>query len=1036
MKRIRFALLLGLSLLTLQSLFAQQRLIKGTVRDLGGILAGATIHEKGVEKNMTASDANGRFQLVLTGTTNTIVVRLIGFADNEVNVTGRDEVDVTMQPSSQGLDEVVVVGFGTKKKITNTGAVSSVTGAEIRNVPTANVQNTLMGRIPGFVAQQRSGQPGRDASDFFIRGVSSLNNEGNRPLIIVDDIEYSYDQLQQINVNEIENISILKDASTTAIYGIKGANGVLVVTTRRGSTGRPQMNLRVETGLQNPVREPRFLDSYETATLINEAYTNDGLPSRFSEQALELFQNGQDPYTYPNVDWYDAIFKPIATQTNSNIDFSGGSDALRYFLSGGALTQGGLVRDFEDPRNEVNNNYFFRRYNFRSNLDLKATETLQLRFDLSARFADINQPQSLNAVGEIYDFSKITPFSAPFMNPNGSYAYAYSEFNPEALPTLNARLANGGYNRTKRNDYNGLLQATQQLRFITEGLSLTARVAYGGVEEYGRNMFRPSLPPSYHYDSLTGNYLLDPRGRYVFETYAVTGTTEQYYRNLNLQGFLTYDRTFGDHQISSLLLVNQQSVSTKADVPANFRGTSFKIGYYYKNKYLVDINTAYNGTDRFDEANRYGWFPAIGLGWVASEEPFIKDNLPALSLLKIRGSYGLVGSDITTGGRYLYNQVYNRTLGGYVFGTSGSPVNTIAEGELGNANVTWEKEWKRNIGLELNLFSQKLSLTIDYFHNTRFDQLTYRGSIPAILGVGFAPTNVARTVNRGFDGMLGYRGKLGNVSVSSDLVFQVFRNKILFQDEALPAFPWLARTGQPIDQPFGYTFDGFYSEADVDAIYAEDGGVTPAGERPAIPLYGLAGSGEGGIQPGDLKYRDLNADGFIDERDMGPIGKPNLPSTVLGLTLGVNYEGFSVNVLFQGSFNYSFSVVGTGIEAFQSQFQPIHQQRWTPENAANAQFPRLTQNATTVNSARTYMSDFWLIDARYVRLKTVDMGYQFSSKRLPLGLNNLRLYLSAYNLFTWTNYNKYQQDPEISSNSAGDAYFNQRVVNLGVQIGF
>jgi len=1034
MNNIRFALLLVATVFFHQGLFAQQRVVSGTVRDLGGVLSGATVHEKGVEKNSTASDENGRFRLVLTGNSNTIVVRLMGFAESEVDVTGKQHVDVTLQTSNQGLDEVVVVGFGTKKKITNTGAVSSVSGSEIRNVPTANVQNTLMGRMPGFVAQQRSGQPGRDASDFFIRGVSSLNNAGNRPLIIVDDIEYSYDQLQQINVNEIESISILKDASTTAIYGIKGANGVLVVTTRRGSEGRPQVNLRVETGLQTPVRRPEFLNSHDAAVLINEAYTNDGLPPKFTDQELELFRSGADPYGYPDVNWYEAIFKNLASQTNSNIDFSGGSDALSYFVSGGALTQGGLVRHFEDPYNEVNTNYFFRRYNFRSNLDLKATETLKLRFDLSTRFADINQPQSLNAVGEIYDFSKITPFSAPFMNPNGSYAYAYSDFNPDALPTLNARLANGGYSRTKRSDYNALLQATQQLNFITKGLSLTARVAYGGVEEYARNLFREDLPPSYRYDSYLDSYQVDPRGKYVLAPYAVTGSTNQYYRNLNLQGFLNYDRTFGDHQLSSLLLFNQQSVSSQADVPANFRGTSLKVGYYYKNKYLVDINTAYNGTDRFDEANRYGWFPAVGLGWVMSEEPFIKDNVSWVDLLKVRGSFGLVGSDITSGGRYLYNQVYNSS-GGYVFGESGGNVGTISEGELGNASVTWEKETKRNIGLEVNIFNQKFSLTVDYFYNTRFDQLTYRGSIPSLLGVGFAPTNVARTINRGVDGMVGYRGQVGELSFSSNLVFQVFKNKILFQDEALPAFPWLARTGKAINQPFGYTFDGFYTESDVAAIYTEDG-VAPAGQRPPIPLYGLDASGAGGIQPGDLKYRDLNEDGFIDERDMGAIGKPNLPSTVLGLTLGANYRGFSLNVLFQGSFNYSFSVIGTGIEAFQSQFQPIHQQRWTPENADNALFPRLTRNATTVNSARAYMSDFWLIDAQYLRLKTVDMGYQFPSNRLPLGLNNLRLYLSAYNLFTWTNYNKYQQDPEISSNSAGDAYFNQRVVNFGVQIGF
>ncbi|GHE35742.1 SusC/RagA family TonB-linked outer membrane protein [Sphingobacterium griseoflavum] len=1013
--------------------FAQNRTITGTVRDLTGVLPGATIREKNVENNMASSDQRGRFTLSLQGQSNTVIVKLLGFADYELVLGRENYIDVTLQPSNQGLDEVIVVGFGTTKKITNTGAVSSVSGAEIRNVPTANVQNTLMGRMPGFVSQQRSGQPGRDASDFFIRGVSSLNSGGNRPLILVDDIEYSYDQLQQINVNEIENITILKDASTTAIYGIKGANGVLIVTTRRGSAGKPQINLRLESGIQNPIRTPQFLNSYESAKLINEAFVNDGLPERFSERQLQLFQDGSDPYGHPDVNWYREIFKNVAAQTNANLDLSGGSESLRYFISGGALTQGGLVRDFDDPYNEVNTNYFFRRYNFRSNLDLRATKTLQLRFDLSTRFADINQPNSLNAVGEIYDFSKITPFSAPFINPNGSYAYAFSEFNPDALPTLNARLANGGYNRTKRSDYNALLQARQQLDFITRGLVLTARIAYGGIEEYARGIARGGLPPSYHYNSANDSYQLDPRGRYVLEPYGVFGNTNQYYRNLNIQGFINYDRDFGDHRISSLLLVNQQSVSAQANVPENFRGTSLKLGYNYKEKYLLDVNTAYNGTDRFAKDQRYGWFPAVGIGWVASKESFIQQWLPKVNLLKVRASFGLVGSDVTSGGRYLYNQIYENS-GGYVFGTGGAGVGTIREGELGNMNVTWEKEWKRNVGLELNLFNQKLNLTVDYFYNTRFDQLIRRGSVPGILGIGFAPTNVARTVNRGFDGIVSYRSQIGQVGISSDLVFQVFRNKVLYQDEASPAFPWLARTGQPIDQPFGYLFDGFYTSEDIAQIYTADG-IAPVGSRPPIPLYGLSPTGQGGIQEGDLKYRDLNGDGFIDDRDQAPIGRPNLPSTVLGLTLGANYKGFSANILLQGSFDYSFDVIGTGIEPFQSQFQPIHQQRYTPGNPQSAAFPRLTQNPTTVNSARAYRSDFWLLNAQYIRLKTVDLGYQFSGRKLPLGVNSLRLYLSAYNLLTWTNYNKYQQDPEISSNTSGDAYFNQRAVNLGLQIG-
>lgn len=1004
------------------ALYAQQRVISGTVKDAGGVLPGVAITERGVPGNGTSTDADGHFRLVLRGSSNIIIVKLIGFTQESVNVAGKQTVEIVLQPSTQGLDEVVVVGYGTKKRITNTGAVSAVTAQEIRNIPTANVQNALMGKLPGFVAQQRSGQPGKDASDFFIRGVSSINPDGNKPLIIVDDIEYTYEQLQQININEIENISILKDASTTAIYGIKGANGVLVVTTRRGKEGTPQVNFRIESGLQSPVKKPHFLDSYNSAVLINEAYKNDGLTLPFTTGDLELFKSGSDPYGHPNVNWYDAIFKRNSLQANSNIDISGGSNAVKYFVSGGFLTQNGLVRDFPDPRKQVNTNYFFRRYNFRSNLDMQPSKTLSLRLDLTTRFSNINQPRSSNAVSEVYNFTKTTPFTAPFLNPDGSYAYAFSSFNPDHLPTINARLSSQGYIRNNRTDFNVLFGATQKLDFIAKNLSFTGRIAYAGMEQYTRGCFREDLPPSYHYNPANGSYTLDPRGNYVFGDYRITGDTDLYDKNVNVQGFFNYDRSFGNHHFNSLLLYNQQSTSSKANVPANFRGFTMKIGYDYKQKYLLDINGAYNGTDRFEANKRYGFFPAVGLGWSISEEPFFKDAVSFISLLKLRASYGLVGSDVANGGRYLYTQYYN-SGNGYSFGESQYTPGIISEGDLGNDNVTWEKAKKRDVGIDVNMLHDKLSFTIDYFYDTRYDQLTYRGSVPAILGIGFAPTNVAKTTNKGIDGQINYRNRFGQWQFNSSLVFQKFTNKILFEDEALPAYPWLARTGHLIDQPFGYTFLGFYTPDDIQKIENN------ASDKPATPLT------ENPIQAGDLKYKDLNGDGVIDNNDQGPIGKPNLPATTLGLSLGVNYKGFSINVLFQGSFDYSFSVKGTGIETFQSQFQPIHQERWTAENANNAQFPRLTSNPTTINSASVYMSDFWLINARYVRLKTVDIGYQLPNKWLPLHLNNARFYLSAYNLFTWTNYKKYQQDPEIASNTAGDAYMNQRVVNVGLQIG-
>lgn len=1021
--------------------FAQNKPVTGNVRDLTGALPGASVVEKGLPSNGVITNANGKFSLTLKGKSNIIIVKFIGYITQEYAFKDGNTADIILQTNNNGLDEVAVVGYGKRSRPTNTGAVSSISAADIRTVPTANVQNALTGKLPGFFSQQASGQPGKDASDFYIRGVSSLNPAGNQPLIIVDDIQYSYDQLQQINVNEIESISILKDASTTAIYGIKGANGVLVVTTRRGKTGAPKVNLRVETGVQAPTKTPTFLDSYQSAVLINEAQTNDGIPTTFTQQDLDHFKNGDDPYGHPNVDWYNKIFKKNTYQANTNLDISGGNSALKYFISGGILKQNGLVRDFADPQSLVNTNYYFNRYNFRSNLDLKANKTLDLRLDVTTRFSDLNQPYNQNAVGEIYNFTKETPFTAPYLNPNGSYSYAYSSFNPDHLPTLNARLAAGGYQHSRRTDFNFLFGATQKLDALTDGLSLTGRVAYSSIEQFTKQIFNGGGIPAYHYNPTNSQYSLQPGGTYVYSPYVLTGNTDMNSNNYDVQLYANYDHSFSNaHHVTGLLLFNQTSQTYNAQslldaslvaVPQKFQGVSGKLGYDYMQKYLLEFNIAYNGTDRFAANHRFGYFPALSIGYNIAKEKFFSDKFPVFSLLKVRASYGLVGSDAAPGNRYVYNQVYKQG-GGYYFGETPTGYGTIYEDALSNANVVWERAKKTDIGLDMNLFNDKISATIDYFHDIRYDQLIVPGSVPEILGVGLPAVNIGKTLNHGFDGQISYHSTLGRVQYNVGFVFSYAKNKILFQDEAAPAYPWLAKTGQPIGQQFGYHSLGYYTADDISKIaaYKAAHGGSNVGDPIAVPDNGLP------LQPGDLKYQDLNGDGQINVFDQRAIGHPNLPNTSLGLSLQAVYKGFSISALFAGSFNYSFAVLGTGIEPFQSQFQPIHEERWTPATAATAQFPRLTTNPTSVNSPTAYFSDYWLINAYYIRLKTIDVGYQLPAKMLPFKINNARIYLSAYNLFTWDNFKKYQQDPEVATNTAGDAYINQRVINIGIQAGF
>lgn len=1003
-----------------------QNKISGTVSDASGPLSGASIIEKGITGNGAAADNDGKFSLILKGTSRTIIVERIGYANLEVKLSlNQSTINIVMQAADQSLNQVIVVGYGTKKRVTNTGAVSSIVATAVRNIPTSNVQNTLQGKLPGFFSVQRGGQPGRDASDFFIRGISSLNDGGNKPLIIVDDIEYSYEQLSQINVNEIESISILKDASTTAIYGIKGANGVLIVKTRRGASGKPQVNIRVETGIQLPTKKPEFLNAYQTAGLVNEALLNDGLQPQFSQTDLDLFKSHADPYGHPDVNWYDVVIKDFSQQVNSNIDISGGTDNVKYFISMGAFTQNGNLNNFSDPRNlGVNNDYFFHRYNFRSNLDIQATKSLKFRLDVTGRFGQINQPVFYPALGsanvsgimqEIYDFQIITPYAAPVLNPNGSYAYAYGP-NLSNNPTINARLATMGYARTSRSDYNVLFGVTERLDAITQGLSLEARIAYGSTSDLVRYMRRGGYPPSFHYNPADGSYTLSKYGNYTLPSFELQGNNTLFDKRVNVQAFLNYDRTFGNHHFYSLALVNKNNYTSRQFVPEKFQGITGKIGYEFKKKYLVDFNVGYNGSDRFQSSNRYGFFPAIGVGWNLAEEKFFNDALPFFQLLKLRGSFGIVGSDAVPDNRYLYQQFYYQG-GGYSFGETNNQTGGIYEGSLGNPNVTWEKARKKDIGIDANIFKDKITFTIDYFNDYRYDQLFYPASVSSILGIGFARENLAIVRNSGWDGQIKFQNHFGKVFYDISGVFSYAKNKIIYQDEAAPAYPWLTKTGQSIGQPFGYTWNGFYqSQEDID--------------KSPKPLVDPSS-----IKPGDLKYKDLNGDGIIDERDQGPIGKPNLPSTTLGLTLGVHYKGLDISVLFQGSFNYSFSIQGIGIEPFQSQMQPVHLERWTPENNTDAKFPRLTSNASGVSSPTAFPSSFWLINAMYVRMKTVEIGYRLPKRIIPFKIDNARFYISAYNLFTWTNYSLYQQDPEVSSNSAGDAYINQRIINLGLQVG-
>jgi TonB-linked SusC/RagA family outer membrane protein len=1032
---ILFVLLPGVSL--------AQTVIKGAVGDDSGAIPGATVVEKGLANNGTITDAEGKFQFTLKGTSKTIIIKSIGYLTQEVNVAGKTVISVNLKADTKGLEEVVVVGFGKQKKITNTGAISSISATEIKQNPSASIQNTLAGRLPGFTSQQRSGQPGADGAAFFIRGVSTYAGSAS-PLIIVDDVEYDYSKVAEIDPNEVETVTILKDASTTAVYGIKGANGVLVITTKRGIAGKPRINLKSEEGYQMDVNTPTFLNSYDAKLLNNEALrnSNDLTNKTFASDAdLAAYRDHTDPYGHPDINWWKTIFKPGSLITRQNLDFQGGTESVKYFVSTGYLWQNGNVRDFSSD-NGVNSNFYYKRYNFRSNLDIQATKTLSIRLDLNGRFGETNQPYNSQSgslyyangngiIGEIYSAGYLPPWAYPVTNPNGSYPY-----NPLLLnsnTSIIGRLAESGYSRTFDNDLNIVSSASQKLDFITRGLAAKVLLSYASAQNYTVSANRTAIP-YYLYNSTTGFYAPFNASQYRTPLFTAGYSNSSIFRTISTQSSLNYDRSFGNHHVYALALYNDNRVingTTSGDVnqgpgvPTVVTGTTLRVGYDYKSKYLLEFNTAYNGTDRFTGLKTRGWFPAGSIGWNISEEKFFSDNIKFVDLFKIRASYGLVGSD-EIGGAKKYVQLYTSAGGSYNFGTTSTGYNGITEGSLGNLDVTWEKEKKFDLGVDLNMFKGKIKITADYFNNNRFDILTTRQSIPLTFGVGLPPVNLGKVNNKGFDGEVSYNEKINDFTAGVRLTFSYAKNKIMEQDEAEPAYPWLAATGHPIGQYFGWHYIGFYSAADI------------ADPKVAKPISAVG--------PGDLKYQDLNGDGVINDTDKGVIGMPNLPNTTYGANFNFGYKNFYLNIFFQGSRGYSTrfnseTIIPGYASSGSSNFQPVHLGRWTPETANTATFPRLGGNAVTnFPNATSNFSDFWTRNNYYLRLKTAEISYLFpSSIAKKLGVGAIRLYANGNNLLTWTNVTDlYQVDPENgnSTTTVINVYPTQRIYNLGLNVTF
>lgn len=1022
--------------------------VKGTVSDDTDVLVGATIMEVGVPTNGVITDINGTFTIKVKSSKSKIKVSYIGYKTLELAVKSNMHITVESDATMLQGVEVVQQGFGSKTRISNIASISQVNGVTLRQSPTASIQNALSGRLPGLFQLQSSGQPGSDAASIFIRGISTYAGVDTSPLVLIDDIESDMSTLSQLSPNDIQDVAVLKDAASTSIFGLKGANGVILVTTRRGTQGKAKVTFRADVGFQQPTYNSEFLDSYQSLKLVKEMYKNDKDVSAlsdplYSDEALEHFRTGDSPYLYPNVDWQYLMYKKSSMLQRYNFDIQGGTDKVKYFVSLGYTNQGGLLKDVAKTE-DFNNNYYLKRYNLRSNFDVQITKDFFFKINANAILSEINSPYLPNPgqSGTYSIFARLmggqfTPWRYPAYNPDGTFGmYDGAPMNPLVL------MAQGGYDRKWDNNVNGNITLEHKLDFITKGLKVRGVMALTNRWGSTRTLHRSNGDYlAFYHDTETDTYKPVNQYVYVLRPMTVGESSTAPYLQINSRLDLSYNRKFGGHNVSGLLLANWYTARSGAGTPSNSVSYSGRFSYDYYSRYLVEVSGAYNGSDRFNENNRFDFFPSVSLGWNIAEEPYAKNFLNGLKvdMLKLRGSYGLSGADAVVGGVYTYLESYKRSYD-YPFGESTSTSKIIAYflEKIANENLKWEVEKKMNLGVDLRMFDNRLSLTYEYFYNKRQDILSKPQNIPLYAGYmdGVLPyMNIGRTENRGWDLEVTWRSKIGdNFSYFLRGVASYAKNKIIDMGENPSPYELSMQTGRPIGTIFGYVADGFYnSQEEID-------------NGPYDELRTC--------RPGDLKYKDISgpsgmADGIINEYDKVAIGNSR-PDRNYGLTVGFSYKGFDFSTLFQGATGASLNCRKVlTIGGFDGRPRPIHLDRWTQydeegnlvtdpgllaEMNKDAKFPILSKNLG--NNSLT--STFWLRSADYLRWKNIEVGYTLPQKwTKKVMLNAVRIYGSAQNLVTWSKLNDYEVDPESSQlGNPLDTYPQQRVYNIGCQISF
>lgn len=1044
----------------------KNRLYKGKVVDdrTSEPLVGATVKVKGSTIG-TITDIDGNFALDIPDNISLIVfeVSYLGYASKEAAPAKTTGFTIRLAEDSQTLEEVQIIAYGKQSKMSVTAAISSIDTKELMKSPSGSVANALSGAITGLSSIQPSGQPGAENPSIYIRGTGSLSDELSKPLILVDGVERSFFQMDS---HEIESITVLKDAASTAVFGVRGANGVVLVTTRRGVSGKPVISLNSSFGLTQALRNLKGVDSYTYASLYNEAQLSDN-PSLtesqlgFSPFVIDMFRTNEDPIMFPNVDWNDYLFKNLAWQTQHNLTLSGGGERFRYFVSLGYLLQDGMLKQLGESYDP---NYQYKRFNYRSNVDIDITKSTLLKVNIGGHVGAKREPQTDELWRKVL---WSTPFSSPGIvdgkQISNIYSNRYISIGERSCPL--DYYYNYGYNVDTDNVLNLDLALEQKLDFITPGLSMNIKGAYN--TNYN---VKASRTPSGADSMCTPIYLgsietpgmdfWDPRfdRTIVYQTDGVSGLHEQMSygekvgrgRNWYGEFSLNYSRSFGDHDVSALFLYNQSKKyypETKIDgkvfymdIPTAYVGYVGRMTYAYKKRYMVDLNAGYNGSENFAPDKRFGFFPAVSAGWILSEEKFMKKQ-KVIDFLKLRASYGIVGNDKMENARFLYMagawSGYNTVAkgqGSWQFGKNGGTglLPDAKENTMGNPDVTWEKVAKQNYGIDLKMFDSRLSLTADVFFEKRKDILSTRNTLPAITDINLPKINLGKVNNHGYELSLGWNDRAGKVDYWLKANVSYAKNKIIYMDEVVPNEPYMAETGRSTGLTYGYIFDRFLQKDDFDA----DGNLKKdENGRQILPQMAL-----GTPRPGDALFKDLNGDGVINGDDKTRFGYAERPDYVFGFLGGLKWKNFEFSMQWTAAMNASRILDGEYRNAFGSTnsrmlLKFLADGRWTEENP-NSRFPRLT---FMNKSHYLQTSDLWLMNGSYLRLKTAEISYTLPQKDFlkKVGIESVRFYCNGYNLLTlFSDLNDIDIDPEGGTDGGNNNYPNIRIYNFGVNISF